>query len=57
MRGNTAAKQKPCVENNVAINSILFQKNYEAKFQPTQYEKNKIDKDHFEKKNKRRKKS
>jgi hypothetical protein len=24
MRGNTAAKQKPCVENNIAINSILF---------------------------------
>ena len=57
MRGNTAAKQKPCVENIVTINSILFQKNYEAKSQPTQYEKNKIDKEYFEKKNKRRKKS
>ena len=56
MCGNTAAKQKPCVVNTVAINSILFQKNYEAKSQPTQYEKNKIDKDHFEKKKQKKKK-
>jgi len=32
MWGNTTAKQKPCGENIVAIYSVIFKKNYEAKF-------------------------
>ena len=57
MQGNTAAKQKPYVKNTVTIHNILFQKNYEAKSQPAQYEKNKINKDHFGKKKQKKKKN
>jgi hypothetical protein len=50
MWGNTAAKQKPCGGNTVAIHSVIFEKITKLNSQPTQYEKSKIDKDQFEKK-------
>jgi hypothetical protein len=53
MWGNTAAKQKPCEGNTVAIHNVIFEKNMKLNSQPAQYEKNKIDKDQFEKKRKK----
>jgi hypothetical protein len=47
---NTATKQKPCGGHTVAIHSVIFEKNKKINPQPAQYEKNKIDKDQFEKK-------
>jgi hypothetical protein len=46
---NTAAKQKPCRGNTVAIHSVIFEKTTKLNFQSAQYEK-KFDKDQFEKK-------
>ena len=51
---NTAAKQKPCGGNTVAIHNIFFL-NYKAKFSTNSIFK-KIDKDNFEKKLKKKKK-
>ena len=52
---NTAAKQKPCGGNTVAIHSVIFEKTTKLNSQLTQYKK-KIDKDQFEKKIIKRKK-
>jgi len=50
MWGNTAIKQKPCGGNTVAIHNVIFEKTMKLNSQPAQYEKNKINKDQFEKK-------
>jgi len=55
MWGNTAAKQKPCEENTLAIHGVILKKITKLNSQPTQYEKNKIDKYQFEKKNHKKK--
>jgi hypothetical protein len=52
MWGNTAAKQKPFGGNTVVIHSVIFEKTTKLNSQPIQYEKNKIDKNQSEKKNK-----
>jgi hypothetical protein len=50
MLGNTAAKQKSCGGNTVAIhNMFFFEKTTKLNSQPAQYEKNKINKDHLKK--------
>jgi len=56
MWGNTAIKQKPCGGNTVAIHNVIFEKTMKLNSQPAQYEKNKINKDQFEKKIIKRKK-
>ena len=48
--GKHCSKQKPCEGNIVAIHNVIFEKNMKLNSQPAQYEKNKIDKDQFEKK-------
>ena len=50
MQGNTVARQKSCGENTVAIHSVIFENITKLNSRPAQYEKNKIDKDQFEKK-------
>jgi len=40
--------------NTVAIHSVLKKKTTKLNFQPAQNEKNKIDKDNFEKENKKK---
>jgi len=47
---NTAAKQKSCGGNIVAIHNVIFEKTTKLNSEPAQYKKNKIDKDQFEKK-------
>jgi hypothetical protein len=56
MWGNTAAKQKSCGGNTVAIHNIFFEKTTKLNSQPAQYEKNKINKDHLKKINHKKKK-
>jgi hypothetical protein len=44
------SKTKTTWENIVTIHSVLKKKSMKQNSQPAQYKKNKIDKDHFEKK-------
>jgi len=56
--GKHCSKTKIMLGNIVATHSVFLKKTTKQNSQPTQYEKNKIDKDRFEKKNslKKRKK-
>jgi len=49
--GKYCSKTKTMWGNIVAIHNVFFKKTTKQNSQPAQYEKNKIDKDHFGKKN------
>jgi hypothetical protein len=54
--GKHCSKTKIILGNIVATHSVFFRKTTKQNSQPTQYEKNKIDKDRFGKKNSFKKK-
>jgi len=49
--GEHYSKTKIMWGNIIAIHSVFFKKHMKQNSQQAQYKKNKIDKDHFEKKN------